>query len=109
MPNNFDAIIAAVERAATRGLQQGADVIHQEAVLRAPKETGVLRNSSYTEAEGNEAIVAFDTPYAVKQHEELGYHHQDGEAKYLENACIAKKEVVAHVIAESIKEGLAGR
>ncbi len=109
MSNDFNAIIAAVERAATRGLQQAADIIHQEAVLRAPKETGVLRNTSYTQAEGNEAIVAFDTPYAVRQHEELGYHHQDGEAKYLENACIDRKDVVAETIAESIKEGLKGR
>ena len=95
--------IEPIRTAITEGLQEAADVIHQEAVLRAPKETGVLRNTSFTQSEGNEAIVAFDTPYAVRQHEEVGWNHQDGEAKYLENACIAKRDEVSQILAEALK------
>ncbi|MBM4509246.1 hypothetical protein GS421_06560 [Rhodococcus hoagii] len=35
--------------------------------------------------------------------EALGYDHQDGQAKYLENAVVATKATVAAVIGESIR------
>ena len=98
--------IEPVRSAITDGLHAAAEVIRQEAIERAPKETGYLRNTAATAAEGLEAAVGFDGPYAVKQHEELGYHHQDGEAKYLENAVIATREVVGQILAEAIRRQL---
>lgn len=95
--------IEPVRSAITDGLHAAAEVIKQEAIERAPKETGYLRNTAATAAEGLEAAVGFDGPYAIVQHESLGYHHQDGEAKYLENAVIATKDVVAAVIADAIR------
>ena len=38
--------------------------------------------------DGSQATVSYDTPYAVRQHEELSYRHQRGrKAKYLEDPC----------------------
>lgn len=85
------------------GLQDALDVIHQEAVQRAPKETGFMRNDSGTLVEGNEGVVHFDAPYAVVQHEGVGFNHQDGEAKYLENAVIATRPTVEAVLAEALR------
>lgn len=93
-----------VRSAITNGLQDALDVIHQAAVNRAPKETGVLRNDSGTVVSGNEGVVHFDAPYAVRQHEEVGWNHQDGEAKYLENAVIATRPVVEAVLTEALRK-----
>jgi hypothetical protein len=92
-----------IRKAAAEGLADAAEVVKQEAIQRAPLETGELRNSAGTASDGLEAAVYFDTPYAVIQHEAVGYHHQDGEAKYLENAVTATKATVAQVIATAIR------
>jgi len=63
---------AGLPKAAEKGIQ----VIHQVA---APSPT--------VEALGNqvEALVGFNQPYALEQHERLDFHHpKGGEAKYLE-------------------------
>ncbi|MGM5065728.1 hypothetical protein EU244_012840 [Rhodococcus qingshengii] len=98
--------IEPVRSAITDGLLEAADVIKQEAIERAPKETGYLRNTAATAAEGLTSAVGFDGPYAVIQHEALDFNHQDGEAKFLENACIAKKDVVAAILAEAIRRSI---
>ena len=58
--------IEPVRSAITDGLHAAAEVIKQEAIERAPKETGYLRNTAATAAEGLEAAVGFDGPYADK-------------------------------------------
>ncbi len=95
--------IEPIRDAITDGIQDALDVIHQDAVNRAPKETGFLRNDSGTIAEGHEGIVHFDAIYSVPQHENVGWHHQDGEAKFLENACIAKREEVGQILATALR------
>jgi len=105
-----------------------------EAMRRAPKDTGHLRGSgiakvneeqvAHTEGEGdltkdkefiglvasviNEVVgeVAFNTPYAAIQHEELAFNHQDGEAKYLERPLNEKIEIYQFWLAENIKKRL---
>ena len=54
-----------------------------------PIEEGTLGRSGQTstETQGQAGVgaVSFDTPYAVRQHEELDYRHDEGRsAKYLE-------------------------
>ena len=39
-------------------------------------------------ADGSSGTVSYDTPYAVIQHESMGFNHQRGrKAKYLEDPC----------------------
>ncbi|NKV28215.1 hypothetical protein GS921_00265 [Rhodococcus hoagii] len=106
MTLNFQGLEARIRAAAVDGLADAAEVVKQEAIERCPKETGALRNSAGTAVDEGaaEAVVYFDTPYATVQHESLGYHHQDGEAKYLENALLATKNTVAQVIATRLRE-----
>jgi hypothetical protein len=98
--------IPEVRSAITNALADAVEVIKQESIQRTPKETGELRNDCSTAVNGLEAVVYYSLPYAAKQHEEVGYDHQDGEAKFLENAVIATKPVVAAVIAEGLRRQL---
>ena len=96
----------AARKAAETALYQGGSIIMTEAKKRAPLDVGTLRNSGYVtlpKREGDEVFVEVGfggaaKAYAVKQHEELSYHHEVGEAKYLENAInVKEQEVRAHV------------
>jgi hypothetical protein len=103
---NFEVAHQRVQQGTTEGLLDAADVVKQESIERTPLETGELRNDCTTAAVDNEAVVYYSLIYAARQHEEVGWHHQDGEAKFLENALIAKKDEVAAVIAQSIRRSL---
>lgn len=51
----------------------------------APVDTGDLRGSAYTEVDGLIATIGFNTPYALRQHEDMENRHpKGGQAKYLE-------------------------
>lgn len=95
---------AATERA----MQAGAEHLLEESNRVAPIETGALIRSGVARAEGSTAAVGYNTPYAVRQHEELGYLHDDGrEAKYLENALLRNKDAIFETVADTIRRGLA--
>lgn len=99
-----DILAGSVELAARSAALAGASLIKDEAVQRTPVETGTLRNSAKVSTSGSTAAVSYNTPYAARQHEEVGWNHPSGgEAKYLENAMTAQKATVATVIAETIR------
>lgn len=79
-------VMSAQEKAVTLGLE----FIKQESIKVAPKDTGLMEKSAGVKLVKDEmgkhtGYVYYDTPYAIKQHEELGYRHAEGRiAKYLE-------------------------
>jgi len=106
--------VKIAEEAGLKALRTGAEAILTEAIDQAPIDTGTLRRSGtvtvgglpdgaqvFEAAEaGNEmkdafpdpvgkekaVYISFNTPYARRQHEELGYEHpRGGKAKYLED------------------------
>lgn len=101
---DLTAALDRIRAAAQDGLLDAAEVIKQDAVDRAPLETGHLRNSANTAVGHLEAAVGFDTDYAVIQHEALDFDHGDGEAKFLENAVIANRRVVGDILAAAIRQ-----
>ena len=98
----------AAVKAAETALYQGGSIIMTEAKKRAPLDVGTLRNSGYVtlpRRDGDEVFVEAGfggaaKAYAVRQHEELGYNHEIGEAKYLQNAIDAKEMEVRNRIAK---------
>ena len=102
-PNS--TLLARINRGAAKGVQTAAEHVLGEAQARAPREEGTLRRSGVasSDPETLRGAVSFDTPYAVRQHEELGYAHTEGEAKYLENALNAEADTVRTIIADSIR------
>lgn len=109
----------AAVHAAETALYQGGSVIMTEAKKRAPVDVGTLRNSGYvtlprTDSDGTFVEVGFGgaaKAYAVKQHEELGYNHDVGQAKYLENAISAMegqvRDRVARLTDDALRSGRA--
>jgi len=76
-------VMTANEKAITLGLE----FIKQESVKVAPKDTGLMEKSAQVtiSEDRKTGFVSYDTPYAIRQHEELDYKHAEGRiAKYLE-------------------------
>ena len=86
--------LTAARKAAEIALYQGGSIVMTEAKKRAPVDFGTLKGSGYVtlpRRQGGETIVEVGfggaaKAYAKRQHEELSYRHEVGEAKYLENA-----------------------
>ena len=101
-----DKISADIKEVLSTALYGGGEIVRQEAVQRAPKDRGTLRLSAKTTVDGNKAAVSFNTKYAARQHEEVGYHHSEGEAKYLENAVTAKRQDFLNHVTEQVRKAL---
>ena len=123
------------EEAGLKALRTGAEAILTEAIDETPIETGTLRRSgtvtvgglpdgaqvyeaaesgsdmkdAFPGPEGKEKAVyiSFNTPYARRQHEELGYNHPlGGKAKYLEDPFNRNKKKVLKYADEQIRKAL---
>ena len=123
------------QMAALEALRVGAEAILTEAINEAPVETGTLRRSgtvtvgyvpdseavyaaassrsmrdAFRNEEGKEQAVyiSFNTPYARRQHEEIGYNHPlGGKAKYLEDPFNRNKSKVLKYVEAHVKRVLA--
>jgi hypothetical protein len=127
--------VKIAEDAALKALRTGAEAILTEAIDETPVETGTLRRSGtvtvgglpdgeqvYAAAEagtdmkdafpgkvGKEKAVyiSFNTPYARRQHEELGYNHPlGGKAKYLEDPFNRNNKKVLQYVKKQVKKAL---
>lgn len=93
--------------AAADGLFLAAEHVLGVARSRVPLEEGTLERSGATavDAENLTAYVSFDTPYAVRQHEDMTLKHDAGRtAKYLESALTGERTVVRKIIADRIRK-----
>lgn len=127
--------VKVAERAGLKALRTGGELIITEAMNNVPIESGTLRRSATTSIGGrpdpmqvyeaakdgvemkdafpgelgNEkaVYVSYNTPYARRQHEELGYNHPGGGgAKYLENSLNANKKDILKMADLQIKKAL---
>jgi hypothetical protein len=92
---------AQIRKAAARGLLEAGEYLKDESDRLVPLEEGTLRNSGEVSTDEGKltARVSYDTPYAVRQHEETTYRHPNGrQAKYLEQASnLHGERAMAHV------------
>lgn len=83
------ATIREVTKECTKkGTWSALDHLATVSKAQVPLDQGPLKNSCYVDVadDGSSGTVSYDTPYAVRQHEELAYQHQRGrKAKYLED------------------------
>lgn len=101
---NASAVEDAITRGAEDGVYEAAQILQDLAVQRTPIQDGILRASARATSEGLDAAVSFNTPYAVRQHEELGYQHPNGgEAKYLERPANQFMPLMETIIAQAIQ------
>lgn len=84
---NGDGIAGNVEAAIERGIFMACEALKANALDRTPFAEGDLRQSAMASAEGTRGVVSYNTPYAVRQHEDVTLNHPNGgEAKFLEKA-----------------------
>lgn len=98
-----------VRGAAARGLLEGAEHLLDESRRIVPIEEGILSGSGHTDVDENalEAVVAYDTPYAVTQHEDLTLAHNQGRTgKYLERPLAERQDAIRDYVADQIRRAL---
>lgn len=106
---NGDRVSADVHSSALRGADKAAHRLRGLSVARAPVRDGILRGSAAVTVSGSGAAVSYNTPYAVRQHEELDYQHpQGGQAKYLEGPLKEREDELLDIIAASVRRSLNG-
>jgi hypothetical protein len=92
-------VLLAVEHLLT---EANKTVPHDEGTLERSGDTGTATNGSHIRGS-----VSYDTPYAVRQHEDLELHHDGkGEAKWLENTMAREADTVGRIIATAIRQEL---
>jgi hypothetical protein len=103
-----EAVARRARRGADRGVEAGAEHVRDVSVTRAPERTGALRASARAvhEPGTGTAAVTFDADYAVYQHENLDYRHDDGGPKFLETAMVSERGAVARLVQAEIRAAL---
>ena len=101
--------IRALEKTAPEaviiGLMALGERIMSDAVKRVPVDTGRLRSSGYVAPPARTGVrnaveIGFGTDYAIPVHERTELTHTTGEAKFLQNAIIAKSARAVWQVAE---------
>ncbi|MEU3162898.1 hypothetical protein [Streptosporangium sp. NPDC006930] len=113
---NLGKILKSEREGAVKGLQVAVEHLLQVSREQVPHEEGTLERSGDPDErpgaasvdEGElRAAVSFDTPYAVRQHEELTWQHDDGrKAKYLEDPMNSEQSTMRDLIAAEIRRSL---
>lgn len=106
---NGAKILARQHTAAVKGLTVAAEHILQVSRTQVPIEEKTLEQSgTVTVDEGKlRAAISYDTPYAVRQHEDLTLQHDDGrKAKYLEDPMRSEADTAMAIIAAQIRRAL---
>ena len=102
---------AKARRGAARGLYLWAEHVLEEATRIVPlaPSGGTLERSGVASVDeaALRAATSYDTPYAVRQHEELEWQHAPGrQAKYLETPLNASKPKGFAIVAREVKAAL---
>lgn len=106
-----DEILALIEGAEVAGLTLGAEHLLQVSRTEVPIEEATLERSGVASVDAGQhrAAVSYDTPYAVRQHEELTYRHDEGrKAKYLEDPLNNERGTILELIAAPVQDVLGG-
>ncbi|MEV0445962.1 hypothetical protein AB0I84_31515 [Streptomyces spectabilis] len=106
---NGDAALAATHQGAAQGLRLAAEHVLEVSRRRVPIEEATLERSGTATVDEQTltAVVSYDTPYAIRQHEELAYRHDAGRtAKYLERPLAEEADTVGEIIAAQVRRAL---
>lgn len=98
----------SVREGGERGVYLAAEHLLGVSRQQVPRDEGTLQRSGATATDGLHGVVSYDTPYAVRQHEELTWNHpRGGNAKYLEGPMGTESDTMQAVIHQAIKQRLA--
>jgi hypothetical protein len=98
----------AVRRACEAAVAEAAETLLTDTNPRVPLDEGPLAQSGrITHDPANlTSAVSYDTPYAVKQHEDTTLNHpQQGEAKFLERTMHERARTYGDTMAARVRKG----
>lgn len=102
-----ERLIGRARDGAEKGLELACEHILGKSREDVPHEEGTLERSGRTKTSGLRGVVYYDTPYAVRQHEDLTLRHDAGRtAKYLEKAMNSEMDTCRRLIATAIRDEL---
>lgn len=101
--------VAGIRKGAERGVKLAVEHLLTEANKHVPHDEGTLERSGETgtQATGEKVrgSVSYDTPYAVRQHEDMTLHHDGkGQSKWLENTMASEADTVRAIIGTAIRQ-----
>lgn len=105
---SWDGALAksAYQSRAVTGLRFAANHILTESNQTVPWDQGPLMRSGGVDVDERnlQASIYYDTPYARRQHEELGWRHKPGRrAKYLELTVKEEARTVNQIMAQAFR------
>lgn len=98
-----------VHRAAARSLRSAAEHLLEQSNRTVPIQEGTLMRSGTVTVDEQrlEAAVSYDTPYAIRQHEDLTLRHLNGRrAKWLELTLQERQMAIRDFIVNGIRSAL---
>lgn len=101
---DFDGLKERLSAAEPEAIARGLEHIRGVSNSLTPIETGNLIGSSAVEIdEPASGYVSYKTAYAHRQHEELGWRHEHGQAKYLEQPMVTEADKALRIIADALE------
>ena len=82
--------------------------IAADSYRQCPVDLGNLRGTQAIEGpviEGNNisTVISYSTAYALRQHEDMSYHHKVGKARYLSDPIEARLPEMGYMVAEAFQ------
>lgn len=103
---DLDRVAEAATRTASTAAGKAMEHIRGVAAALTPEDTGHLIGTATVTVDGDEATITYDGPYARRQHEELTWRHDKGQAKFLEQPMNTEKNTALGIVAKEIREAL---
>ena len=104
---NLGPALAGIKSGGEKGVRDAVEFLLTESNKSVPHDEGTLERSGEASVDGTRGAVSYDTPYAVKQHEDMSLHHDGkGQAKWLELTMAQERDAVGQIIATTVRKGL---
>lgn len=96
-----------VRRAAELAVRDATEHLLEEANRTAPIEEGTLIRSGRATTDGLRGVVSYDTPYAVRQHEDTRLKHRNGRrAKWGERTFAEEAQRIGEFLGARMRRSL---
>ncbi len=82
---NAEEVYARILSGGEKGVRDVAQALLDESKKQVPLDTGALQRSGAVDSEGLTATISYDTPYAVRWHENDACFQRGRKKKYLED------------------------
>lgn len=100
---------ARMQEGAVKGLNVALEHLLKMSRDEVPHEEGTLERSGTTSVDAADlkGAVSYDMPYAVIQHEDLTFRHDEGRsAKYLELPMHEERDTMLDLIANALRDAI---